>query len=178
MLVEKDTIKCEAVFDDDKTHRFLWKRVWNKDKPVISVIALNPSLSDNIITDTTTALIVNNVAELGEYGGVEILNLFSVLTPKLRIAEIEENLDDEVNDSYILKSVEGSAKAIIAWGRAADSNAKIEERAVHVINLLQAHKDKLYTISDGVRSALHPLTPSVRGKWILEKCVFPANTEQ
>ncbi|MBE6911125.1 MAG: DUF1643 domain-containing protein [Ruminococcaceae bacterium] len=55
MLVEKDTIKCEAVFDDDKTHRFLWERVWNKDKPVISVIALNPSLSDNIITDTTTA---------------------------------------------------------------------------------------------------------------------------
>ena len=178
MLVEKDTIKCEAVFDDDKTHRFLWKRVWNKDKPVISVIALNPSLSDNIITDTTTALIVNNVAELGEYGGVEILNLFSVLTPKLRIAEIEENLNDEVNDSYILKSVEVSAKAIIAWGRAADSNAKIEERAVHVINLLQAHKDKLYTISDGVRSALHPLTPSVRGKWILEKCEFPEQKEE
>ena len=31
MITEKDTIKCEAVFNEDRTHRFLWKRVWDKD---------------------------------------------------------------------------------------------------------------------------------------------------
>ena len=65
MITEKDTIKCEAVFNDEKTHRFLWKRVWNKDKPLACVIMLNPCLSDNIVTDTTTSLVVNNVAMLG-----------------------------------------------------------------------------------------------------------------
>lgn len=54
MTVEKDTIRCEAVFNEEHTHRFLWKRVWNKEKPVATVIMLNPNQSDNIITDTTT----------------------------------------------------------------------------------------------------------------------------
>lgn len=175
MITEKDTIKCESVFNDDHTHRFLWRRIWNKDKPVISVIALNPSLSDNIVTDTTTTLVVNNVASLGEYGGVEILNLYSKLTPKLRFTESDDELNHEENDSYILKSVEASAKTVIAWGRAADSNARIEERAMQVMDLLKDHWDKLYMISDGFRVGLHPLTPSVRSSWSLEKyeCLNP-----
>ena len=44
---------------------------------------LNPCHADNIVTDTTTALVVNNVAKLKKFGGVEILNLYSLLTPKL-----------------------------------------------------------------------------------------------
>ena len=173
MITEKDTIKCEAIFSDDRTHRFLWKRVWDKDKPIISVIALNPCHSDNIVTDTTTSLIVNNVAKLSEYGGVEILNLYSKLTSKLSFKESDEDLNNEENDSFILKSVASSSKTILAWGKASANNSRIEERALEVINLLLPHKDKLYMISDGVRLGLHPLTPSVRGKWILEKCSFP-----
>ena len=34
MITEKDTIKCESIFNDDHTHRYLWKRVWDKDKPM------------------------------------------------------------------------------------------------------------------------------------------------
>ena len=68
MLTEKDTIKCESVFNEDRTHRYMWKRVWDKDKPLMGVIMLNPCHADNIITDTTTALVVNNVARLEEYG--------------------------------------------------------------------------------------------------------------
>ena len=33
MIVEKDTIKCEVVYDDLKQHRLLWKQVWNAKKP-------------------------------------------------------------------------------------------------------------------------------------------------
>ena len=174
MIVEKDTIKCEAIFNDSHTHRYLWRRVWDKDKPIISVIMLNPCQADNIITDTTTALVVNNVAKLEEYGGVEILNLYSKLTNKLKFREeSDSDLNDKENDTYIVKSIEGSSKTILAWGKVSNSNARIEERVVNVINLLEPYQDKLYMISDGERTGLHPLTPSVRGKWILEKCEFP-----
>lgn len=173
MLIEKDTIKCEAVFSDDRTHRFLWKRVWDKDKPIAAVIMLNPCMADNIITDTTTSLVVNNVAKLGEYGGVEILNLYSKLTTKLRFTESDEELNDKENDSYILKAVEESSIAILAWGKAVNINERIEERAVEVINLLKPYHDKLYMITDGERAGLHPLTPCIRGGWILEKCNIP-----
>ena len=99
MITEKDTIKCEAVFNDEKTHRFLWKRVWNKDKPLACVIMLNPCLSDNIVTDTTTSLVVNNIAKLGEFGGVSIVNLFSLLTPKLQMRWAR---DIDINEYLIL----------------------------------------------------------------------------
>ena len=172
MITEKTTIKCEAIFNDKHTHRYLWRRVWDKDKPIISVIMLNPSQSDNIITDTTTTLVVNNVAKLGEYGGVEILNLYSKLTSKISFREADEELNDKDNDAYIIKSVEASTKTILAWGKASNSNARIEKRAIQVINLLKTYRDKFYIISDGTRTGLHPLTPSVRSKWILEKCHF------
>lgn len=173
MITEKDIIKCEAVFNDSHTHRYLWKRVWDKEKPMVTIIMLNPCQADNIITDTTTSLVVNNIAKLQKFGGLEILNLYSKLTTKLSFNEPDEELNDKENDSYILKSVEASSKTILAWGKASNSNARIEERAVQVINLLLPYKEKLYMISDGERIGLHPLTPSIRSKWILEKCKFP-----
>ena len=60
MITEKDTIKCESIFNEERTHRYLWKRVWDKDKPLISVIMLNPSQADNIITVAWTGTICTN----------------------------------------------------------------------------------------------------------------------
>ena len=136
----------------------------------MTVIMLNPCMADNIVTDTTTFLVVNNIAKFERYGGVEILNLYSKITSKLRFSEECDNeLNDKENDTYILKSVESSEQTILAWGKATNTNARIEERAVQVVNLLKPYRDKLYVITDGVRTGLHPLTPSVRGEWILNK---------
>lgn len=74
MITEKSTIRCESVFNDEHTHRYLWKQVWNKDKPLVGVVMLNPCQSDNLVMDTTTSLVVNNIARLEEYGGVAIVN--------------------------------------------------------------------------------------------------------
>ena len=169
-MIEKTTVKGEAVFNESRTHRYLLSKVWDKNKPVACVIMLNPAMADNIIMDTTTALVVNNIARLEEFGGVEIVNLYSKLSTKLRFKETDEELNGKENDAYILKSVEASTKTIIAWGKASSSNPRIEERAIQVLNLLEKHKEKLYVISDGIRIGLHPLTPSVRSQWILEKC--------
>lgn len=169
MITEKDTIKCEAVFNDDKTHRFLWKRVWNKDKPIACVIMLNPCLSDNIVTDTTTSLVVNNVAMLGEFGGVSIVNLFSLLTPKLQMRCARDiDINDYGNDTYIKKAADEASIIVLAWGKGAELNARITNRANQVIELLSEHKEKLKVISDGTRKGIHPLTPSCRTQWILE----------
>ena len=181
MLTEKDVIKCESVFNDDRSHRFIWKRIWDKEKPSVAVVTLNPAHADNIILDTTTGLIINNVARLEHYGGVEIVNLFSQLTPKLNFRWNSPNeLNDPQNDSYILKAAEECQVVVLAWGKSVDSNVNIEKRAVEVINLLQKHKDKLFVISDETsRSGLHPLTPALRNGWILEPFIPKENsTEQ
>ena len=105
MLTEKDTIKCESIFNDERTHRYLCKRVWDKNKPLIAVLMLNPCHADNIVNDATTTYVVNNVASFEAYGGVAIINLYSKLTEKLNF---RWNGDDELNhpdnDSYIIKT--------------------------------------------------------------------------
>lgn len=167
MITEKDTIKCEAVFNDERTHRFLWKQVWNKDKPIACVIMINPCQANTVVTDTTTFLVVNNIYRLGDYGGVTIVNLFSLLTPKLSF-KVSGKLNDEHNDEYIKKAAEEASTVILAWGKSSDTNLRVAERAKQVIELLDTQKEKLRIISDGKRMGVHPLTPSVRAKFILK----------
>ena len=170
MITEKHTIKCESVFNDERTHRYLVKRVWDKDKPCMAVIMINPCMSDNVVTDTTTMLVINNVARMEEYGGVHILNLYSMLTNKLCFRfNSDEDLSHKENDTYILQSAEECSKVILAWGKTENTNQRIGERAAKVVNLLQPFSDKLFQISDGERIGLHPLTPTARARLDLVK---------
>ena len=126
MNTEKTIIKCESIFNDSHTHRFSWKRVWNKEKPLAAVLMLNPCLSDNVMMDTTTFLVANNVARLETYGGVVIVNLFSLLTSKLNFRwNADEDLNDPENDNYIKKAAEECDTMILAWGKASGSNQRM-----------------------------------------------------
>ena len=170
MITEKDTIKCEAIFNDEHTHRYLWKRVWNKDKPIACVIMLNPNISDNIITDTTTTLVVNNIARLETFGGVEIVNLYSTVTNKLNFRwNSDEMLNDTASDDYIKNSAENCGIVILAWGTGVATNKRISARVDEVMELLQEYKNKMYLISDGETKGYHPLVPKIRTSWKLEK---------
>ena len=166
MITEKDTIKCEVVYDESKQHRLLWKQVWDVKKPLACVIMINPCQASTVITDTTTYLVVNNIANLGDYGGVTIVNLFSLLTPKLHFT-LPMVLNDKDNDSYIKKAAEEASVVILAWGKGADTNLKIAERARQVVAMLEPQKEKLRVISDGERMGMHPLTPALRSQWLL-----------
>jgi hypothetical protein len=44
---------------------------------------------------------------------------------------------------------------------------KLYHRSEHVLELLEAYKEKLRVISDGERMGMHPLTPSLRARWAL-----------
>ena len=169
MKIEKETIRCEAVFNEDHTHRYLWKRIWNKDKALATVIMLNPCISDTIVTDTTTFLVVNNLAALERFGGVEIVNLYSKMTNKLSFRwNSDQELNDEENNKYIQQAVSESVEVIVAWGRADKTNRRVEKRVKEVMELLEPYKEKISVISDGERKNLHPLTLAVRSHWILE----------
>ena len=172
MLIEKDTIKCESIFNDDHTHRYLCKRVWDKNKPLIAVLMLNPCHADNIMNDATTTYVVNNIARLEKYGGVAIVNLYSKLTGKLNFRwNSDEDLNDTENDTYIIKTAEECDTVVLAWGRGADTHKRITARADVVLELLKPYHEKLMIISDGERDGLHPLTPSIRSKWQLKSFI-------
>ena len=179
MLIEKDTIKCESIFNEERTHRNLCKRVWDKNKPLIAVLMLNPCHADNIMNDATTTYVVNNIARLEKYGGVAIINLYSKLTVKLNFRWNDDTeLNDSENDTYIVKMAEECETVILAWGKGADTHKRITARATSVLELLKPYKEKLMLISDGERDGLHPLTPSIRSKWELKPYTYPTIAEQ
>ena len=168
MLIEKDTIKAESHFSEDRQHKFLTKRTWNKDKPSLAVIMLQSGFSDNLVNDTTTGLVVNAVARLESYGSVQILNLYSKITNHLNFRyNSDEDLSPKENDDYILKSASECEKIVLAWGKTENTNMRVAERVLNVIELLTPYKDKLYCISDGKDSFYHPLFPGVRQGWQL-----------
>lgn len=168
MITEKATIKCECVYNEDRTHRLSWRRIWDKEKPMACVIMINPNMSDNIVTDRTTRLVENNICRLESYGGVCIVNLFSLLTPKLQMRWARDiDINDPENDKHIKKAAEEASIVILAWGKSAENNARILARANQIIELLAPYKEKFRVISDGKRNGLHPLAPACSMHWKL-----------
>ena len=59
------TLVTKAVFSDDGSKRYLLKKTWDEQKDKMTIIMLTPSMAKGIELDTTTQLVLNNVARLG-----------------------------------------------------------------------------------------------------------------
>ena len=78
--MQESTIKRHALLSKDKKYRYSLKRIWDKDKPKVLFIMLNPSLADNYKDDPTIRRLIK-FAKLYGYGGFYVGNLFSYITP-------------------------------------------------------------------------------------------------
>ena len=169
MLTETSTIKSKAVFSDDKKHRLLLKKEWDKSKPTATIILINPNTADTLNVDTTKMLIINNLNKLG-LGSVDIVNMYSRIALKLYFRfNSDKDLLDSENDEIILKSAEKSDKIIIAWGSVGNNSQRVRNRQKDILEMLANYNDKICIITDGETSkGYHPLTPKVREEWFLK----------
>lgn len=159
--IEKSVIKTEAIFSEDRQHRYLLRKEWDKNKKKAMVLMVSPSYADGVITDTTTMCVVNNLYRL-DYGGVDIVNLYSAVDGS--------RCDDEGADSngnQNMDQIQASAAKvdiiIIAWGRAGETHKGIQERQRKAVETMKVYNDKLYAIQ------FHPLSPAMRKDWKIEK---------
>lgn len=167
-MVEEGVMKTKAIFDEERQHRYLLTKEWDKDKPKMAVILLVAGTSDGIIQDVTTACIINCVSKLG-YGSVEITNLFSRLDTQIETDMDSEEFTDEENDKYILESANKADKVVLGWGKADANNLKVKWRANEVMTLLEAYKNKFHVIGDGRGQGYNVMYPKVRKGWQLVK---------
>ena len=160
------TLVTKAVFSDDGSKRYLLKKTWDEQKDKMTIIMLTPSMARGIELDTTTQLVLNNVARLG-YGRVAIVNLFALLDDfQLQKAEAE----DRENLEVILQEAATANCVVYAPGVGKSKNKVFLERQKQVLEALQSYEDKLYCLCDAVGEARlqHPLSPAVR-TWYLSK---------
>ena len=160
MQAVKTILTTEATYSDDGAKRYLLRKIWNTDKPTLSIIMLAPSAAAGIELDSTTLLVLNNASRLG-YGGVDVLNLFATLNDfGLKAAEDE----DADNLHAIVQSAEKAGTLVYAAGTGKAKNKAFQQRQEQVLNVLRPYEGKLHCLTNesGKARLQHPLSPAVR----------------
>lgn len=114
-----------AVFSDDRKYRYALWRVWDKEKPLIMFIGLNPSKADENESDPTITRVKSFATKWG-FGGFYMMNLFSYVTAYPKDL-VNPYANTEENDSW-LYNVSKSCKTIIyCWGNFKQADARSKE---------------------------------------------------
>ncbi len=106
-----------AHFSDDRKFRFALWRIWDKTKPLVMFVGLNPSKADESATDNTITR-VKGLAHSWGYGGIYMLNCFPLVSTDPEALEFyRDNLGDADYNINKLREISLLCKEIIfAWG--------------------------------------------------------------
>lgn len=167
MQTIKNILATEAIFSDDKQHRYLLKKIWDSDKQTVTIITMYPHYEGVLNIDLTTQLVMNKISEMDESGSINFVNLYSNITTPINIKHLE-NSHDKHTDIQIMKAVKESDEVILAWGAYA-KKASVESRVNEVLEMLKPHKKKVKRlINPQTNEIIHPLNPKARSKWIFK----------
>ena len=111
----KSVLETEAIFSEDKMHRYLLKKTWDIEKQTITIITMYPHYDGILNIDLTTQLIMNKVTEMEAFGSINFVNLYSNITTPINLKHLE-NAYDKHTDIQIMKVVKESDEVILAWG--------------------------------------------------------------
>lgn len=123
-----------AIFSEDRQYRYALWRVWDREKPALTFIGLNPSTA-NTIKDDPTVCKVAAIARYRHYGGIYIGNLFALVSSNPDVLFSHSRKVSPVgpkNDNYLkeLKRVPGII--LVGWG----DNACGSDRYREVLGIL------------------------------------------
>lgn len=136
-----------AVFSDCRKYRYVLWRIWNKNKPFIMFIGLNPSTANETKDDPTIRRVQKFAFDWG-YGGVIMMNLFVYVTSQPE--ELEKCKGPWwLNNEWLTNIAVICERIIFAWG----SFQQAKERAEEVKKMFDGYA--LAINKDG--SPRHPL---------------------
>lgn len=137
-----------AEFSSDRKYRYALWRIWEKEKPLVMIIGLNPSRATENANDNTITKVIK-VARNNGFGGLYMMNLFALITPYPEELKASKNpLGD--NDPWLKHVYEKCNKVVFAWGNFKEA----QERAQVVINMFP---NPLCFIQNKNGSPKHPL---------------------
>ncbi len=151
-----------AIFSDDGKYRYALWRVWNKTRPILLQIGLNPSKAGAIKNDPTiTRGMVR--ADRNRFGGFLMANLYAYVSTDPKALLDNSNSVGELTDYYIKQMVTLSDRQLCGWG----SFKPVSQRAPAVLLMLK-ETYCLGTNADG--QPKHPLyvgydVPMVKYCW-------------
>lgn len=163
MNTERSTIVVEVLLNEEKTERYLYKRIWSKAKApkLACVMTIHPGSTDPNSMDLTTMLIANSIYEMG-YDGFLSVNLTSKLQQKRKISanDFSEENETAILDAFNDEQVE---KKIVAVGSSIKTNKEVNAQLKSIIAQLSEERQKMVEVLVGLDGPVHPLTPIARG---------------
>ncbi len=105
----------KATFSRCREYRYALKRYWDRDRPVVLFIALNPSIADESTDDPTLKRCLSYARSWG-YGGLSLGNLFSVVaTDPKSLKSVDDPVGPE-NDLWLKRLASDANLIVAAWG--------------------------------------------------------------
>lgn len=149
-------IDLGAEISEDQLYRYCLWRVWDRLKPVMVFIMLNPSTADALADDPTIRRCVGFAMRNG-CGGIRVVNLFAWRStdPKGLFAAVDPI--GKVNDSFIEEVVAEYGQMVCAWGVNVRAKPWMRARAERVVDILRESRNvhTLDLTEDGIPK--HPL---------------------
>ena len=151
------TIKTESRFSKDRKHRLLLSYSWDDKSPSVLVITNFPGISDGLVSDLTTSLVINNVAVQG-FSLVGGLGTKDAYTAGFLAA----------TDQVILLEASKVNTIVIATGSFGSSDKRGKQRQQELVNQLETADlmGKVKWLVNSQGKPVHPLNS--RRKWTLK----------
>ncbi len=155
--------KTDAVLSDCGSYRFFLERSWDNDLPKLPICMLNPSTGDAEKDDQTIRRLINFAKRWG-YGGLAIVNLYPLRSPKPSEmwASKERSHDDNHQwlDTIIVIAENNGNKLLIAWG----NDGAWEGKADQFIRQVKERSKTVELVTLGKTGHGNPRHPMARGR--------------
>jgi len=105
-----------AMFSPLAVYRYKLWRIWDKSKPMIMFICLNPSTADAVKNDPTITRCQVRAKLLG-YGGMYFANIFAYKSTQIDgLLHSDDPIGNPENDKAILEMARNSNAVVCGWG--------------------------------------------------------------
>ena len=151
-----------AHFSKCRSYRYRLWRIWDKEKPFVLFICLNPSTANEYVDDPTIRRCVG-FAKRWDYGGAVMMNLFAFCaTDPVQLYKADKPIVGEVNNEQIFEQCEKAGIIVTAWGNG--GNYLCKTTAIRANTLLgcllnvETFKDKIFHLAlNKTGQPKHPL---------------------
>jgi hypothetical protein len=112
--MEKTTGDFGAEFSNDRKYRYSLWRVWDKTKPLVMFIGLNPSTANEVDNDPTIRS-CGRIAKRNGFGGFYLMNCWAYIATdptQIRINAMSE----EWNNNMLTVIASMCQEVVFAWG--------------------------------------------------------------
>jgi hypothetical protein len=126
-----------ATFSRDRRYRYrLWRR-WDRTRPLVAFVMLNPSTADARHDDPTIRRCLGFARRWG-YGGIEVVNLFAYrATNPTALRKVRDPVG-RGNARHIQSALARAALVVLAWGADTQSSRHVSVVRAHCLGLTRA----------------------------------------